>query len=81
MIDAFALDTNVTALFAPTVFGLLLAALAHVESPANRISTIIKLLVALEFIRTVCFSLGRCFGFLLWLQCPCRGNLVSTLVD
>ena len=80
MIATLELDANMTALLAPTVLCLLLAALAHVESPAYRISTIINLLVALEFIRTICFGLGRCF-VLLWLQGPCRSSLVSTLVN
>ena len=81
MIAAPALDADMTALFATAVLCLLLASLAHVESPTYRVVVVIKLLVSLEFVRTVCFGLGRCFGFLFGLQISGRSSPVSTLIN
>ena len=58
MVAPFALNTDVAALLTTPVFGILTAAFAHVESPANGIPMVIKLVVPFQLIRTV----GLCFA-------------------
>ena len=41
---------------------------AHVENPANRVSSVIKLMMSLQFIGTICFRLCRGLCFLLGLH-------------
>ena len=81
MIAAFALDAYMAALFTAAILCLFLASLAHVEGPTYRLVVVVKLLVSLQLIRTVCLGLGRGFGLFLWLQIPCRMSPVCTLVN
>ena len=58
VVVTLALDTNVHALFATSIFRLLIATLAHVVSPADRVATVIELMVTFDFVRAVRFGLG-----------------------